>query len=50
MADEKSNDEQIRQWAITQVIHHHKGTGVAMKQMIVEAEALITYVKSGKAE
>lgn len=47
---ENMTDEQARQWAITQAIYHHKGTGITMDKIIAEAEALIAYIKNGKAE
>lgn len=48
MAD--TTDNELRKWAITQVIYHHRGTGVTMDKIIAEAEALIAYTKNGKAE
>lgn len=48
MAD--TTDEELRKWAIIQVIYHHKGTGVTIDKIIAEAEALISYTKNGKAE
>lgn len=47
---DNSTDEDLRKWAITQVIYHHEGTGMTMDKIIAEAEALIAYTKNGKKD
>jgi hypothetical protein len=43
--------EDMRRWAIEQVIAHHKGSGLTMDRIIAEAESLIAYViKKPQAE
>jgi hypothetical protein len=38
-------DEELRIWAIGQVIAHHNGNGVVTETLIAEADKLIAYVQ-----
>lgn len=42
--------EELRRWAIEQVISHHSGNGRVLEHVIADAEKLIEYVLKRPAE
>lgn len=44
------NDEDLRRWAIEQVMAHRAGNGFVLSALLAEVQKLINFVKTGKAE